>query len=168
MGSLRRPHRATYLKRLPSVSPSYSVTREPADRPASTADVSAVLAAADDRGVPVTPYAAGTSIFVEYHANHGVDEEVAFVETVVEVHDVETFEIAGDDRMAEIRRARDELAFAVQRYDPDLEPRHPGDVTVSISRYPDIVRYAEKLADERGLPLPCLATLATITSTTRR
>ena len=114
-----------------------------------------MLAAADDRGVPVTPYAAGTSIFVEYHANHGVDDEVAFFETVVEVHDVETFEIAGDDRMAEIWRARDELAFAVQRYDPDLEPRHPGDVTVSISRYPDIVRYAEKLVDERGLLLPC-------------
>ena len=114
-----------------------------------------MLAAADDRGVPVTPYAAGTSIFVEFHANHGAGEEVAFFETVVEVHDVETFEIAGGDRMAEIWRARDGLAFALQRYDPDLEPRHPGDVTVPISRYPDIVRYAEKLVDERGLPLPC-------------
>ncbi|PSQ34930.1 lactate dehydrogenase [Halobacteriales archaeon QS_9_70_65] len=97
----------------------------------------------------------GATIFVEFHANHGVDEEIAFFETVLGAHDVETFEIAGDDRMAEIWRARDELAFAVQQYDPDLEPRHPGDVTVPMSRYPDIVRYAKELADERGLLLPC-------------
>ena len=97
----------------------------------------------------------GATIFVEFHANHGVDEEIAFFETVLNAHDVETFEIAGDDRMAEIWRARDELAFAVQQYDPDLEPRHPGDVTVPISRYPDIVRYAKELADEHGLLLPC-------------
>ena len=57
--------------------------------------------------------------------------------------------------MDEIWRARDELAFAVQQFDPDLEPRHPGDVTVPISRYPDIVRYAKDLADEHDLLFPC-------------
>jgi D-lactate dehydrogenase (cytochrome) len=97
----------------------------------------------------------GSMIFYEFHADHGVDEEIDFFETILEAHDVTTSEVAGDDRMAEIWRARDELAFAVQQYDPDLEPRHPGDVTVPISRYPDIVRYAKDLADEHDLLLPC-------------
>ncbi|PSP96315.1 lactate dehydrogenase [Halobacteriales archaeon QS_1_68_44] len=103
-----------------------------------------------DTGLPE-----GSMIFFEFHANHGIDEEIAFFETILGAHDVAEFEIASDDRMDEIWRARDELAFAVQQYDPDLEPRHPGDVTVPISRYPDIVRYAKDLADEHGLLLPC-------------
>ncbi|WP_254837753.1 FAD-binding oxidoreductase [Natronomonas marina] len=103
-----------------------------------------------DTGLPE-----GAMIFFEFHANHGIDEEIDFFETILEAHDVAEFEIASDDRMDEIWRARDELAFAVQQYDPDLEPRHPGDVTVPISRYPDIVRYAKDLADERDLLLPC-------------
>ncbi|PSQ33788.1 lactate dehydrogenase [Halobacteriales archaeon SW_12_69_24] len=103
-----------------------------------------------DTGLPE-----GSMIFFEFHANHGIDDEIEFFETILEAHDVAEFEIAGDDRMAEIWRARDELAFAVQQYAPDLEPRHPGDVTVPISRYPDIVRYAKDLAADEDLPLPC-------------
>ncbi|PSP67254.1 lactate dehydrogenase [Halobacteriales archaeon QS_1_69_70] len=96
----------------------------------------------------------GSMIFYEFHADHGVDDEIDFFETILEAHDVTTSEVADEDRMAEIWRARDELAFAVQQYDPDLEPRHPGDVTVPISRYPDIVRHAKDLADDHDLPLP--------------
>jgi D-lactate dehydrogenase (cytochrome) len=94
-------------------------------------------------------------IFFELHANHNVDEEIEFFRTVLESHDVTEFEVASDDRMAELWRAREELAFAVSEYDPDLQPRHPGDVTVPISKYPDIVRYATDLADEHDLLLPC-------------
>ena len=67
----------------------------------------------------------GSMIFFEFHANHGIDEEIDFFETVLEAHDVAEFEIANDDRMDEIWRARDELTFAVQQYDPDLEPAIP-------------------------------------------
>ncbi|PSP45953.1 hypothetical protein BRC63_00335 [Halobacteriales archaeon QH_10_70_21] len=57
----------------------------------------------------------GSMIFFEFRANHGIDEEIDFFETVLEAHDVAEFEIASDDRMDEIWRARDELAFAVQQ-----------------------------------------------------
>lgn len=97
----------------------------------------------------------GSMIFFEFHANHGIDEEIDFFRTIVESHDVAEFEIADDARMDELWRARDELAFAVQQYDPDLEPRHPGDVTVPISRYPDIIRYAKDLGEEHDVLLPC-------------
>jgi D-lactate dehydrogenase (cytochrome) len=97
----------------------------------------------------------GSMIFFEFHANHGIDEEIEFFETILESHDVAEFEIASDERMDELWRARDELAFAVQQYDPDLEPRHPGDVTVPISRYPDIIRHAKDLGEEHDVLLPC-------------
>jgi D-lactate dehydrogenase (cytochrome) len=94
-------------------------------------------------------------IFVEFHANHNVEEEIDFFEAILEAHDVQQFEIAEEERMDELWAARDELAFAVQQYDPDLEPRHPGDVTVPISKYPDIIRYAKDRAEEHGILLPC-------------
>ncbi len=94
-------------------------------------------------------------IFVEFHANHGIDEEIEFFETILAAHDVDQFEIASDERMDELWRARDELAFAVQQYDSDLEPRHPGDVTVPISKYPDIIRYAKDLGEQHDVLIPC-------------
>jgi D-lactate dehydrogenase (cytochrome) len=103
-----------------------------------------------DTGLPE-----GSMIFFEFHANHNIDEEIDFFRTILEAHDVSEFQIASDDRMDELWRARDELAFAVQQYDPELEPRHPGDVTVPISRYPDVIRYAKDLADEHDVLLPC-------------
>jgi D-lactate dehydrogenase (cytochrome) len=52
------------------------VTPDAVVRPTSTAEVSRVLAAADERGVPVTPYAAGTSLegnAVPAHAGVSMD-----------------------------------------------------------------------------------------------
>jgi D-lactate dehydrogenase (cytochrome) len=104
-----------------------------------------------DTGLPDAPM-----IFLEFHANHGIEEEIAFCESVFEAHDVVAFEMSDDDeRMAELWKARSELAFAVQTYDPDLKPQHPGDVTVPISEYPEILRYAKSLGEEAGLLLPC-------------
>lgn len=97
----------------------------------------------------------GSMIFFEFHANHGIDAEIEFFRTVLESHGVTEFEVAGDDRMDELWRARSELAFAAQQYDPNLAPQHPGDVTVPISKYPDIIRYAKDLAAEAGILLPC-------------
>jgi D-lactate dehydrogenase (cytochrome) len=103
-----------------------------------------------DTGLPDAPM-----IFVEFHANHGIEEEIEFCRAIFESHDVERFEMADEERMDELWRARDELAFAVQQYDTDLEHRHPGDVTVPISKYPDIIRHAKELADEHDILMPC-------------
>jgi D-lactate dehydrogenase (cytochrome) len=103
-----------------------------------------------DTGLPDGPM-----IFFEFHANHGIDDEIEFFRTILESNDVREFEVASDDRMDELWRARSELAFAAQEYDPDLSPRQSGDVTVPISKYSDIIRYAKELADEHGILVPC-------------
>jgi D-lactate dehydrogenase (cytochrome) len=103
-----------------------------------------------DTGLPDAPM-----IFLEFHANHGIEEEIDFCRTIFESHDVERFEMSEDDaRMAELWEARNELAFALRAFDPDLEPLKPGDVTVPISKYPEIVGYAKDLAEEHDLLIP--------------
>ncbi|WP_435153080.1 FAD-binding oxidoreductase [Haladaptatus sp. DFWS20] len=94
-------------------------------------------------------------VFVEFHANHGIEEEIEFCRSVFEAHDVARFEVAEGNEMDELWQARRELAFAVQAYDPELSPLHPGDVTVPISHYPDMVRLVRRLADEHDLLIPC-------------
>jgi D-lactate dehydrogenase (cytochrome) len=114
-------------------------------------DVSARMANAYlDTGLPDAPM-----IFLEFHADHGVEEEIAFCERVFEAHDVERFEMSDDDaRMKELWKARSELAFALQSWDERLSPLHPGDVTVPISKLPEIVRLAKELGEEHGLLVP--------------
>lgn len=94
-------------------------------------------------------------IFVEFHRDHGVEEEIDFCRTIFESHDVLTFEMAPEEEMDELWEARTELAFALQSYDPDLRPIHPGDVTVPISKLPEIVRFAKDLGEEHDLLVPC-------------
>jgi D-lactate dehydrogenase (cytochrome) len=93
--------------------------------------------------------------FLEFHANHGIEEEIAFCESIFEAHDVERFEMADEEDMADLWEARRELAFALQTWDPDLTPLHPGDVTVPISRLPEIIRYAKDLGEEHDVVVPC-------------
>ncbi|MFB6178374.1 MAG: FAD-binding oxidoreductase [Halorientalis sp.] len=93
--------------------------------------------------------------FVEFHANHGVEEEIEFCRTIFESHDVEQFEMADEDEMDELWKARSELAFALQTWDPDLKPLHPGDVTVPISKLPEIIRYAKDKGAEYDKIVPC-------------
>jgi D-lactate dehydrogenase (cytochrome) len=94
-------------------------------------------------------------IFLEFHANHGIEEEIDFCRTIFESHDVERFETSeADARMAELWQARNELAFALRAFDPDLKPLKPGDITVPISKYPEIVAFAKELAAEHDLLIP--------------
>jgi D-lactate dehydrogenase (cytochrome) len=103
-----------------------------------------------DTGLPDEPM-----VFLEFHANHGVGEEIDFCEAIFEGHDVSLFEMSEDDeRTAELWKARSELAFAVQSYDPGLRPVHPGDVTVPISNYPEIIRYAKSLGEAHDILVP--------------
>jgi D-lactate dehydrogenase (cytochrome) len=95
-------------------------------------------------------------VFLEFHANHGVEREIEFCESVFEAHDVQRFETTDDDaEMADLWQARKDLAFAIRSYDPDRSSLHPGDVTVPISAYPEMVRFVKSLAAERDLLVPC-------------
>jgi D-lactate dehydrogenase (cytochrome) len=103
-----------------------------------------------DTGLPDAPM-----VFLEFHADHGVEEEIDFCRTILESHDVERFETSEDDaRMAELWKARDELAFAVRAYDPDLQPNKSGDVTVPVSTLPEMIEFAKGLGEEHGFLVP--------------
>jgi len=96
------------------------------------------------------------TVFVEFHAEHCVEREVEYCREVFDAYDPLAFEVsAADDGMAELWQARKDLAFAIRSYDPDLAPLHPGDVTVPISEYGTILRYAKRLADEHDVVIPC-------------
>jgi len=94
-------------------------------------------------------------VFLEFHADHGVDEEVAFCETVFGDHGVDRFETAGESRMDELWRARKDLALALASYEPERSLHNPGDVTVPISEYGPTIAHVKELARERDLLVPC-------------
>ena len=95
-------------------------------------------------------------VFLEFHANHGIDVEIELCRTIFESHGVEAFEMSVDEYdMADYWRARWELPYAIENYDPNRVSIHPGDVTVPIRTYPDIVTFAKELEAEHGLSIPC-------------
>lgn len=93
--------------------------------------------------------------FLEFHANHHVETEIDFCRAIFEDHDVERFEMADEAAMDELWQARKDMAFAMRAWDPDLVPLHPGDVTVPISKLPDIIRFAKERGNEHDLMVPC-------------
>ena len=95
------------------------------------------------------------TVFLEFHANHGIDDEVEACRTVFERNGAERFEMAAGEEMDDLWQARRDLAGALLAYDPPRRPAKPGDVTVPISRYPDIVRYAKDRGEEHGIDVPC-------------
>ncbi|MFW5940083.1 MAG: FAD-binding oxidoreductase [Halolamina sp.] len=103
-----------------------------------------------DTELPETP-----TLFVEFHADHHVDAEVAFCETVFASHGVETFDVADGDGMTDLWQARKDLTYAMDAYDPDRTQLHPGDVTVPIGRYAEMVTEAKAIAAAYGLAVPC-------------
>lgn len=113
-------------------------------------DTAALANDYSDTGLPDAPM-----VFCEFHANHGIDEEVAFCRSVFESHGCERFDVAGEREMEALWEARHDLTFALEQYDPDRDRFQPGDVTVPISEYRTIVEYASGLAEEYNLFLPC-------------
>jgi len=94
-------------------------------------------------------------VFVEFHANHSIENEIDFCRSIFADHDVERFEIADDEQeMTALWEARKELAEAIDPFEPDLEQLTPGDVTVPIEQYPTMVQYIKDLADEYDLLIP--------------
>ncbi|MFB6081332.1 MAG: FAD-binding oxidoreductase [Halanaeroarchaeum sp.] len=114
------------------------------------ADAARMATAYSGTDLPDTPL-----VFFEFHANHGIDAEIEFFRSIVDDHDAARFEVAADAAMDDLWQARKDLAFAIESYDPDLTPLHPGDVTVPISAYPDIVRYAKERGAEADITVPC-------------
>ena len=94
-------------------------------------------------------------VFLEFHADHHIETEIEFCETVVESHDPLAFEMADEEQMDALWQARKDLAFAVRSYDPALQPLHPGDVTVPISEYGPLIEFIKSLGDEESLLTPC-------------
>ena len=94
-------------------------------------------------------------VFIEFHADHGVEDEIEFCRTVFGAHDPIEFEMAADEEMDELWQLRKDMAYALDEYDPDLRPLHPGDVTVPIGSFPDIVRFARERAEAADLSMAC-------------
>jgi D-lactate dehydrogenase (cytochrome) len=94
-------------------------------------------------------------VFLEFHADHGIEAEIEFCRAVMEAHDPERFELADEAEMDRLWQLRRDLAFAVRAYDPDLQPLTPGDVTVPISEYGPLIAYAKELEAEHDLLIPC-------------
>ena len=95
-------------------------------------------------------------VFLEFHADHGVEREIDYCRSILETHGLLELEVAPhDDGMDALWQARKDLAYAIEQYDPELSYVSPGDVTVPLSRYPEMLRFVKGLAEEHGLLIPC-------------
>jgi D-lactate dehydrogenase (cytochrome) len=106
----------------------------------------------NDTGLPDQPM-----VFFEFHGarESSVEAEIEACREAFAEHGVERFETAGEEAMAELWRARREMAGALQAYEGAGSPLHPGDITVPISRYGDVIRYAKELAEAHDVVIPC-------------
>ena len=93
--------------------------------------------------------------FLEFHANHGIEEELDFCRTVLSGYDPLSVEFGDESAQADLWAARRELADATRAYYPDRQSTAAGDVAVPISRYPELIDRIHDLSDECGLPIPC-------------
>ena len=103
-----------------------------------------------DSGLPDSPM-----VYLEFHANHGIDDEIAYCEAVFAAHDASRFEIAADEEMDALWDARRNIGDVFRDFDEDLEGVQAGDVTVPISKLPEIIRFAKDLGEAHGVPIPC-------------
>ena len=95
-------------------------------------------------------------VFLEFHANHGVEREVEFCRSIFESHGVERFEVGeSGPEMAALWEAREKLAEALEPFREEFVPLAPGDVTVPISEYAPLVEYVSELATAYDLLIPC-------------
>ncbi len=98
----------------------------------------------------------GPGLFLEFHAEHDIGTEVEYAKTIIQTHAPESITFTDDpNTMEELWTARRELAWAVAAYREDLDPVQSGDVTVPISRFPELLRHIHGLAEERNFLVPC-------------
>ncbi|WP_313694012.1 FAD-binding oxidoreductase [Halorarum halobium] len=113
------------------------------------ADAAAVANDYSGTEMPERPMA-----FVEFHADHGVEEEVAFCRAVFAAHDVESFEVDEGDGMDDLWTARRDITYAADEWREGASMGHPGDVTVPIGAYPEMIRAVKDVAAEYDLFVP--------------
>lgn len=94
-------------------------------------------------------------VFLEFHADHGIDEEIDYCQSVLAAHDPIEFELADEETMESLWRARRDLAFAIRSWNLELQPLVPGDVTVPISEYGPTIEYIKSLEDDHDILMPC-------------
>jgi len=94
-------------------------------------------------------------VFLEFHADHGIDEEIEYCQSVLAAHDPIEFELADEETMDSLWRARRDLAFAIRSWNLELQPLVPGDVTVPISEYGPTIEYIKSLEDDHDIRMPC-------------
>lgn len=94
--------------------------------------------------------------FIEFHANHSIEEEVDFCKTILDSHETKKVDINHSGReMEELWETRKEMAEALKHYDPELEMLTSGDVTVPISKYENLIEYISTLETRHDLEIPC-------------
>lgn len=104
-----------------------------------------------DPGLPNAPM-----MFVEFHANHSIEKEIEFFCSIVSEYGATDIEISeSDEGMRQLWEVREEMAEALEPYDPDLTPLTPGDVTVPMSEFADLMKHISTLEKEHDLLIPC-------------
>lgn len=94
-------------------------------------------------------------IFVEFHADYGINEEIDFCRTIFEAHNMEYLKIASGAEMEQLWQARKDITYAAKEFDPALDIDPHGDVTVPIGRYPEMIAEVKAVAEEYDLFIPC-------------
>lgn len=90
-------------------------------------------------------------VFLEFHANHGIETEIEYCQSIFAAHDVQQFEIAENEAdMDQLWEARHDLAYAIGQYNESLTSVGPGDIVVPISQYPTLIRLGQQLAADGG------------------
>ena len=94
------------------------------------------------------------ALFLEFQADHGVDEEVEFCRRVLDAHDPVAVVLGDETPGTDIWKPRRELADAVRAYYPDRRSLHAGDVAVPLGSFSALVEHVHDLADEHEIPIP--------------
>lgn len=95
-------------------------------------------------------------MFVEFHANHSIEKEIDFFRSIVSEYEATDIGISeSDDGMRQLWEVREEMAEALEPYDPNLTPLTPGDVTVPMSEFADLMKHISTLEEEHDVLIPC-------------
>ncbi len=94
-------------------------------------------------------------VFLEFQGS-SVETAVERCRDIFESNGVTQFAIATEaEAMAALWEARTDFANAVRDYDPALTSLTPGDVTVPISRFPELITHIKTLGEQQDLHIPC-------------
>lgn len=95
-------------------------------------------------------------MFVEFHADHDIETEIEFFESIVSEYGTTEVDISESGaEMRELWEVREVMAEALEPYDPNLTPLTPGDVTVPMSEFTDLMEFISDLEAREDLLIPC-------------